>query len=251
MKFIFAIIIFLLILTSCKKKQEETVNATLSITKKENGTFLSLKITNNTNESIYLPKLDMLLYKSLSIFNNKGNNITNSFFDYESSHNISYYGPPSKVRYDSFCNSIEYTLTDINDLDLPPFTERRQIIQDFINFEYKRIILEHQTSILSEGDVAFIKNCIFFKYYRSVFLRSNETYSECITINTLTTNGEPYKFHLHYTPIYIIDSLTHKFRYSKDSIVITSKLLKQFKEFTLYNGTIKTDTVLYFPELQE
>ncbi len=245
MKRLVEIICIGLIIVACQPTNNKQVKVILEHEKKDGSHLLVLTVVNNTSAPIYIPRLASLMtpIDSIRFFNSKGEIINEQLVIDELSYGISFYGPPrdGKVITD-YCSDEPY-ISEYIDLELPPFTQRKMMIRSIVQYEYERLILEDEPKMLIEEDINFIKSLIFSKYCNSIFLKPNETYSNCITINTLSFNKDFLKIYLHYTPSKEYEEYKYKLKFDDDSIRITSDLIKKFEGYSLFDRIIKSDTL--------
>lgn len=247
MKKIISIISIVLIINgACRPIDNGRVEVSLRHEQKDSSHLLIMTVKNNTSTSIYIPRLASLLtpIDSIKFFNSKGEIINKQLINDELKYNILFYGPPidRKVITD-YCSNEPY-LSDYIELDFAPFTKGKEMVRSIIQYEYESLILKYKPKMTTEEDIGFIKSMIFSKYSGAIFLKPKETYSDCITINTLFQSNETYKVFLYYSPNKELEKYNYKFKFGGDSLEITSVYLGKFKDFILYDDILTTDTLI-------
>jgi hypothetical protein len=204
---------------------------------------------NISSTSVYVPKLASIELKidSIKFINAKGEKINEQFIDNELNHSISFYGPPIDGKVVSDYCSDNPNISEEVDLELPPFSKGKEMVRSIIQHEYENLMSEKQFRMPTEEDLKFIKSLIFIKYHSSIFLKPSETYQDCITINTLFQTNETFKIFLHYLPDKKFEKYEYIFEFGKDTLVITSELIDNYKGFVLWNEPIVSDTLIINP----
>ena len=244
-KLIRIVCIALIVIGACQPIDKGRVEVALRHEEKDSSHLLILTVKNNTSTPIYIPILASLLspIDSIKFINSKGEIINEQLINDELNYNILFYGPPidGKVITD-YCSNEPY-LSEYIDLDSAPFTKGKEMVRSIIQYEYECLISEHKPKMNTEEDIGFIKSMIFSKYCGAIFLNPKETYSDCITINTLFRSNETYKVFLHYSPNKKLEKYKYEFKFGDDTLEITSKYLDKYKGYKLYNEVLISDTL--------
>jgi len=241
--------IALTFIISCQSNDRGKIEVILRHEKMNDSHLIVMTYKNISSIPVYIPNLASieLIIDSLRFINLKGEKINDQFIDNELKHSISFYGPPIDRKVVTNHCSDNPNISEEIDLELPPFDERKGMVKSIIQHEYEILISEKQLRMPTEEDLRFIKSLIFFKYHSSIFLKPGEKYHDCITINTLFQTNETYKIFLHYSPNKKFEKYEYIFKFSKDTLVVTSSLLYNYKNFVLYNEPLISDTLIVNP----
>jgi len=241
--------IALIFIISCQSNDREKIEVTLRHEKKNDSHLLVMTYKNISSIPVYIPNLGSieLIMDSLRFINSKGEEINSQFINNELNHNISFYGPPIDGNVITNYCSDNPNISEEIDLELPPFDEKKEMVRSIIQHEYENLISEKQFRMPTEEDLRFIRSLIFFKYHNSIFLKPGEKYHDCITINTLFQANETYKIFLHYIPNKKFEKYEHIFKLGKDTLVVNSNLLDNYKKFVLCNEPLVSDTIIINP----
>lgn len=223
-------------LSSCMKTTNESVIASLNVVQDSEQKFLRLYIYNNTSRKIYINNISgIAIFQWFEIYNEKGEIITDKFIDKEF-----LYHKEKPRMYKSGNNSI---LLDYNDLYRPPFTENKELIKKAVDIEYKELLKNKNPRLIFDRDIELLKNRLFMKYSRSIFIEPKSYYYDSITINTLFQWNEDIRIVFHYK---VEKNFTGyiNFDYGKDSLRINSKTLDRIDDYVLFDKEFTSDTIL-------
>ncbi|MUP40111.1 hypothetical protein [Labilibaculum euxinus] len=243
MKIIEIVILIAIYITGCKTIDPTMNNVTLEINRTNNSYFLQMKFVNNTKQHVYIPKLaDLLMSDSLTISDRHGKNLTEFFFREELIDHIKRFGP-KMGQINDFCKSYE-TLEENSNLELPPFSERKERIKRMIDLEFKHLISSNSLLKLTMNDILIIKDMTFTKYSHCIFLEPGETFEDCITINTLLEHNLGDEIILNYTPKDNIERYYYQLEYTNDSLEVNTELFQRFEGYKLFNKRLISNKLI-------
>ncbi len=204
--------------------------------------FLQIRITNTTNRSIYIPNALRLLSdaKILKIYDSSNNDVSLSMRYEEHLDYSQRFLPPSIIlgKYDSedCCKSDYIQIVDYTDIDIPPYTERKELLSRIIRTEYKLLMLTNSNinpKELTENDRIILKMIATAKYKDAIFLNPNDVFMDCIPINSLVANKDKkYKIVIN-TPTHKNQVEYYNLEYQTDSFEYTNELIPQFDDYYL------------------
>jgi hypothetical protein len=233
---IIILVIYFVSLSACKKEQKEIVDVCLSYSVVSDIHWLTVTVVNNSDTSMYLPVLSNSddLYYGIKIFDLNGKRIQHE--------RQPLFVPPDDFRIKNNGCKEELSIMTLEDLDYPPFTQRKKGLRNLIQNEYDELMSSIKCRDLTI-DIYNLKMELLYKYKSIIFLKPGDYYSQCISINHILENNKSFYAFIELVPQIEKGSFVFKFEYCSDSISISHTLPQKMLGNQLYSSKLVSDTI--------
>jgi hypothetical protein len=166
-KFIPIVVMIISCLSACKQEKKEIVDMCVSTSVISDTYWLNITITNKSETDIYLPVLSKSddLYYGLKIFDLNGKCIQHE--------RQPLFIPPDDFRIKNNGCKEKLGIMTLEDLDYPPFTQRKKALRNLIQNEYYELMSSIQCPDITIDDIYKLKMKLLYSSFPLVYTRYN------------------------------------------------------------------------------